>query len=500
MYRINNKLGPLKVLNNHLVIYPTPLNLNYMYSWGSMAGIVLTVQIVTGILLAMHYTPHVDHAFASVIHLMQDVPNGIIMRYTHANGASLFFVVVYMHIFRGMYYSSGNQPRELVWITGVVILLLMIITAFIGYVLPWGQMSFWGATVITSLATVIPVVGKNIVHWLWGGFPYSYVFFTEATYYSNVIMIILLDAGTSFMHISTKNAKLWYYFMSIMLQNKVKKYSYNSFISRFMNNKSQRLNAEDLMWFVGFFEGDGSFSVNKNGKYVKYEMAIELSVNDIQLLYKIKTILGGYGSITTRKRKNPSGEIVETSRLKISSKPILVEHILPIFNQYAMLTSKYYDYLYFRECLLKNIVYFDELPSYERPNQTPYSLIKEILALPYFDNWLIGFIEAEGSFCFYNVTGETYMTASFGISQKNGLQIITVIKKKLGLNSNPFLNKKTDCYSINTTSSRGIQNVINFLKHTTVKLKGNKKAQYLSWLHHIRKNYKYAQVKIPFNY
>jgi ubiquinol-cytochrome c reductase cytochrome b subunit len=144
MYRINNKLGPLKVLNNHLVIYPTPLNLNYMYSWGSMAGIVLTVQIVTGILLAMHYTPHVDHAFASVIHLMQDVPNGIIMRYTHANGASLFFVVVYMHIFRGMYYSSGNQPRELVWMTGVVILLLMIITAFIGYVLPWGQMSFWG--------------------------------------------------------------------------------------------------------------------------------------------------------------------------------------------------------------------------------------------------------------------------------------------------------------------------------------------------------------------
>jgi ubiquinol-cytochrome c reductase cytochrome b subunit len=188
------------VLNNHLVIYPTPLNLNYMYSWGSMAGIVLTVQIVTGILLAMHYTPHVDHAFASVIHLMQDVPNGIIMRYTHANGASLFFVVVYMHIFRGMYYSSGNQPRELVWITGVVILLLMIITAFIGYVLPWGQMSFWGATVITSLATVIPVVGKNIVHWLWGGFSIDHP--TLNRFYSFHYTLPFLLAGLSIFHIA----------------------------------------------------------------------------------------------------------------------------------------------------------------------------------------------------------------------------------------------------------------------------------------------------------
>ncbi len=130
--RLNHKLGPLKILNQHLVVYPTPLNLNYMYNWGSLAGIVLGSQIVTGILLAMHYVGHVDHAFQSVQHLMTDVPSGMIIRYAHANGASLFFTVVYMHIFRGIYYSSGNQPREMVWITGVVILLLIIITAFIG--------------------------------------------------------------------------------------------------------------------------------------------------------------------------------------------------------------------------------------------------------------------------------------------------------------------------------------------------------------------------------
>jgi ubiquinol-cytochrome c reductase cytochrome b subunit len=148
--RITHKLGSLKVLNQHLFIYPTPVNLNYAFNFGSLAGVVLMVQIITGILLAMHYTAHVDHAFSSVVHLMNDVPSGMILRYTHANGASLFFTVVYLHTFRGIYYSSGNQPRELVWISGVVILLVMIITAFIGYVLPWGQMSLWGATVITS--------------------------------------------------------------------------------------------------------------------------------------------------------------------------------------------------------------------------------------------------------------------------------------------------------------------------------------------------------------
>jgi ubiquinol-cytochrome c reductase cytochrome b subunit len=198
--RLNHRLGPLKILNQHLVVYPTPLNLNYMYNWGSMAGTILVLQIVTGIVLAMHYTPHVDHAFASVIHLMQDVPYGIMIRYLHANGASMFFVVVYMHIFRGMYYSSGNQPRELVWITGVIILLVMIITAFIGYVLPWGQMSFWGATVITSLATVVPVVGKSIVYWLWGGFSIDHP--TLNRFYSFHYTLPFILAGLSIFHIA----------------------------------------------------------------------------------------------------------------------------------------------------------------------------------------------------------------------------------------------------------------------------------------------------------
>lgn len=198
--RLNHKLGSLKVLNQHLITYPTPVNLNYAFNFGSLAGIVLGVQIVTGILLAMHYTAHVDHAFSSVVHIMMDVPSGMIIRYTHANGASLFFVVVYLHIFRGIYYSSGNMPREIVWISGVVILLVMIITAFIGYVLPYGQMSFWGATVITSLATVVPVVGKSIVYWLWGGFSIDNP--TLNRFYSFHYTLPFVLAGLSIFHIA----------------------------------------------------------------------------------------------------------------------------------------------------------------------------------------------------------------------------------------------------------------------------------------------------------
>lgn len=190
----------LSVVNDHLVDYPTPSNLNYMWSFGSLAGICLLIQILSGIFLAMHYTPHVDLAFASVEHIMRDVEGGWFLRYLHANGASMFFIVVYLHILRGLYYGSYASPRELVWIVGVVILLLMIITAFIGYVLPWGQMSFWGATVITSLASAIPVVGDDITHWLWGGFSVDNA--TLNRFFSLHYLLPFIIAGASIVHIA----------------------------------------------------------------------------------------------------------------------------------------------------------------------------------------------------------------------------------------------------------------------------------------------------------
>jgi ubiquinol-cytochrome c reductase cytochrome b/c1 subunit len=167
---IDDRLPIPSLLYRELVAYPTPKNLNYWWNFGSLAGIALALQIVTGIVLAMHYTPHTSMAFDSVEHIMRDVNYGWLLRYAHANGASMFFIVVFIHTFRGLYFGSYKAPRELLWMLGVVILLLMMATAFMGYVLPWGQMSFWGATVITNLFSAVPYVGEGIVTWLWGGF------------------------------------------------------------------------------------------------------------------------------------------------------------------------------------------------------------------------------------------------------------------------------------------------------------------------------------------
>ncbi len=150
--------------------YPSPKNLSYLWNFGSLAGIALVIQIVTGIVLAMHYVPHGDMAFDSVERIMREVNYGWLIRYIHANGSSMFFAVVYIHIFRGLYYGSYKFPRELLWWLGLVIFILMMMTAFMGYVLPWGQMSYWAATVITNLFTAIPWAGEAITEWLWGGF------------------------------------------------------------------------------------------------------------------------------------------------------------------------------------------------------------------------------------------------------------------------------------------------------------------------------------------
>ena len=195
-----NKDHLLSFIDSHIISYPTPINLNYMWSFGSAAGICLVIQIITGIFLAMHYTPHVDLAFSSVEHIMRDVNNGWLIRYIHANGASMFFIVVYCHIFRGLYYGSFMHPRQHLWCSGVTIFLLMMATAFMGYVLPWGQMSFWGATVITNLFSAIPVVGKSIVEWLWGGFSVGNA--TLNRFFSLHYLMPFLIAGMTLIHLA----------------------------------------------------------------------------------------------------------------------------------------------------------------------------------------------------------------------------------------------------------------------------------------------------------
>jgi len=189
----------IKSIANLLVYYPTSANLNYLWNFGSLAGLCLGIQIITGIFLAMHYIPNADLAFLSVEHIMRDVNNGWLLRYLHANGASFFFLVVYIHLFRGVFHVSYVYPRHFLWCSGVIILLLMIVTAFLGYVLPWGQMSFWAATVITNLASAIPLIGNKIVFWLWGGFAVDNA--TLNRFFSLHYLLPFVIAGLAILHI-----------------------------------------------------------------------------------------------------------------------------------------------------------------------------------------------------------------------------------------------------------------------------------------------------------
>jgi ubiquinol-cytochrome c reductase cytochrome b subunit len=165
-----SRLPLFGLVHSSFIAYPVPRNLNYMWTFGAILSFMLVAQIVTGIVLAMHYVPSANEAFSSVDHIMRNVNYGWLIRYLHTNGASLFFFACYIHMFRGLYYGSFKPPRELLWIIGVIIYFLMMATAFLGYVLPWGSMSFAGATVITNLTSAIPLVGNTIAHWLWGGF------------------------------------------------------------------------------------------------------------------------------------------------------------------------------------------------------------------------------------------------------------------------------------------------------------------------------------------
>ena len=205
MFRVRlNKHSILSFIDSHIISYPTPVNLNYFWSFGSLAGLCLVIQIITGVFLGMHYTSHIDFAFNSVEHIMRDVNYGWLIRYLHANGASMFFVVTYFHIFRGLYFGSYIYPRGLLWCSGVIIFLLMMATAFMGYVLQWGQMSFWGATVITNLFSAVPFVGLSIVEWLWGGFAVDNA--TLNRFYSLHYLLPFLIAGFVLIHLSLLHA------------------------------------------------------------------------------------------------------------------------------------------------------------------------------------------------------------------------------------------------------------------------------------------------------
>jgi quinol-cytochrome oxidoreductase complex cytochrome b subunit len=196
---LDRRLPVVRLMHDSFVDFPTPKNLNYYYTFGGILAICLVAQIVTGIVLAMHYTPHIDYAFASVQRIEREVSYGWLVQNIHSVGASMFFLAVYLHMFRGLYYGSYKEPREVLWILGVFIFLAMMATAFLGYVLPWGQMSLWGATVITNLIGAIPFVGEDVFIWLNGG--YSIDNATLQRFFSLHYLLPFVIAGLVILHI-----------------------------------------------------------------------------------------------------------------------------------------------------------------------------------------------------------------------------------------------------------------------------------------------------------
>ena len=257
---------------------------------------------------------------------------------------------------------------------------------------------------------------------------------------------------------------------------------------------SQRLRAGDLIYayLVGLFEGDGFFSITKKGKYLTYELGIELSIRDAKLIYKLKSLLG-VGVVCTRKRGN-----VEMISLRIRNKNHLKNSILPIFDKYPMFSNKQYDYLRFKNALLSDIIYAKDLPEYTR-SIMPSSSIKSIISTDYFPAWLVGFIEAEGCFSTYKLNNN-YLVASFDISQTEGGTIISAIREYLSFTTAVHLDK-TNCFKLKVSSVRSVENIIKFLDKAPVKLLGHKKIQFLLWIKELRTIPRYSQkINLPSNY
>lgn len=348
-------------------------------------------------------------------------------------------------------------------------------------------MSLWGATVITNLISAIPWIGQDIVEFIWGGL------YTDGPQYGDILLKILLNAGKS--PILGFAYGLFLVILPIISVKIAMTRRQSAGVRSISTSEaSQRLHAEDLTYayIVGLFEGDGFFSISKKGKYLTYELGIELSIRDAKLIYKLKSLLG-VGVVSIRKR----GEI-EMISLRIRDKNHLKNFILPIFDKYPMFSNKQYDYLRFRNALLSGLIYSIDLPEYTRSDE-PLNSIESIISADYFPAWLVGFIEAEGCFSVYKLKDD-YLVASFDISQTGGENIILAIREYLSFTTSVYLDK-TNCFKLKVTSVRSIENIVKFLNKAPVKLLGYKKLEYLLWIKQLRTIPRYSKkINIPSNY
>jgi hypothetical protein len=337
--------------------------------------------------------------------------------------------------------------------------------------------------------SAIPWVGQDIVEFIWGGLN------TDEPHCGDVMLKILLNAGNSpnlgFAY------DIFFMFTTIIYVKIAMTWRQSAGVrSLHTSEASQRLHAGDLFYayLVGLFEGDGYFTITKKGNYLTYELGIELSIKDVQLIYKIKSLLG-IGVVSFRKRKD-----IEMVSLRIRDKDHLKKFILPIFDKYPMFSKKQYDYLRFKDALLSGIIHWKDLPEYTRSSK-PINTMESIVNASYFPAWLVGFIEAEGCFSVYKLyPDKDYLVASFDVAQRDGDILISAIREHLSF-TNAIHIDKTYCSKLKVTGVRSIENVVKFLHNAPVQLLGNKRLQYLLWIKQLRAIPRYSEkMNIPSKY
>lgn len=451
----------LRLANSYLVDSPQPLNLSYMWNFGSLLAFCLIIQIVTGVTLAMHYNPSVAEAFNSVEHIMRDVNNGWLIRYLHSNTASAFFFIVYLHIGRGMYYGSYRAPRTLVWTIGTVIFILMMATAFLGYVLPYGQMSLWGATVITNLMSAIPWVGQDIV---------------ESNHFADRC-ITVHSLSSLLPTIGTVNT------------NALKE-----------GNKNVRLNKENylsipscfLSFLVGFIDGDGYIQITKTTKgFITIKLVISIHLKDISTLEYIRSILN-IGKITIYKdNRSPTCKlIINKTDLQEVLFPLLLHH-----NLFFLTETRNNQFNTAMVILEQDIKRFDNIPNISKIPKLFYVENSEnYVKLSFFKNWIVGFTMAEGSFFI-----KSNNDGCFQLKQKIHTSLFESFK--LVFNANRKVDIENNMYNQFSVSSKNdIQTVINFFSfsglHPLIGLKG---ISYLKWLNDLKITNRYGNLNYPSN-
>jgi hypothetical protein len=458
----------LKLANGYIIDASQPSNLSYMWNFGSLLAVCLVIQIVTGVTLAMHYNPSVLEAFNSVEHIMRDVNNGWLVRYLHANTASAFFFLVYLHMGRGIYYGSYRAPRTLTWAIGTIIFIALVVTAFLGYVLPYGQMSLWGATVITNLISAVPWIGQDIVESK-----------TTLTIISLCFFAIVLFSISKDISLPT---------IGTIHKNALKK-----------GNKNLRLDKQEyltiplsfLAFLVGLIDGDGYIQITKTSKgFITIKLVISLHLEDISTLEYIHSVLK-IGKINIYKDlRSPTCKLV-------INKTDLQEILFPllIYHKIFFLTTTRTDQFNLAMYIMKNeIKLYNQIPSlnnipavFEIPkNPVEYTL------LHFFKNWIVGFACSEGSFFI-----KSNNDGCFQLRQRIHTNLFEAFK--LIFNTNRKIDTTNNFNQFGVSSKSDIQKVINFFSFSGLHpLVGLKYIQYMKWLNNLRESSRYITLDYPY--